>query len=130
MPKTKRPVNPHFNPFPKLVFWGRHLCSPFQWHTTKRLLQHIFLATVLAWLWAGLRCGLWLPLFSENTTCSNQDYYNALYRSFIVLQLLALCFSSRWLWRRSTEGAEQFKYYALTGQGYLNRPEYFGDSLS
>ena len=50
MPKTKpkRPVNPHFNPYPKLGFWGRHMCSPFQWHTTKRLLQHILLATGMA----------------------------------------------------------------------------------
>ena len=131
MPKTqtKRPVNPHFNPYPKLGFWGRALCSPFQWRTTQRLLQHILLATALAWLWAGLHCGLWLTLFSANTTCSNQDYYNALYPSFLVLQLLALCFSSRWLWRRSTEGAEQFKYYALTGQGYFDLRSGFLDGF-
>ena len=131
MPKTqtKRPATPHFNPYPKLGFWGRALCSPFQWRTTQRLLQHILLATALAWLWAGLRCGLWLPLFSTNTTCSNQDYYNALYRSLIVLQLVTLYFSSRWLWRRSTEGAEQFKYYALTGQGYFELRSGFLDGF-
>ena len=128
-PKTKRPANPHFNPYPKLGFWGRALCSPFQWRTTQRLLQHILLATALAWLWAGLRCGLWLALFSANTTCSNQDYYNALYPSFIVLQLVALCSSSHWLWRRSTEGAEQFKYYALTGQGYFDLRSGFLDGF-